>query len=135
MACGASFALAPIMIARKTENFLLGSRRTHWKLDQRIKIAVGGFWAYPFHLPKNDWLGVRCNSDSPVSVEIATGAHFAGVTTNLSWKPEKIRRNVRSASVCYRAGHDGDWVIVIRNGSLQPANVEVKVSELVTSWS
>jgi len=135
MACGASFALVPIVIARSTENFLLGFRRTHWKLDQRVTIANGGSWIYPFHLPKSGWLGIRCNSDALVSVEITSGPDLARMTTDLSWKPEQVRRNIRNASVFYRAAHDGNWVIVIRNDTLQPANVQVKVSEYLGAWS
>ena len=135
MFCGVSFALGPIVFATGTEKFLLGSGRTHWKLDQRVSVVRGDLWFYPFHLPKNGWLGVRCNSDSPVSVEIVSEAYFASATATLSRKPEESRRNVRKVSLFYRAGRDGNWVIVIRNISPATANVEVKVSEWVTMWS
>ena len=135
MACGGVFALLPMEFARKTENFLLGPRRTHWKLDQRITVANGGFWSYLFHLPKNGWLGVRCNSDVPVSVEIVSEADAAGADTVSSRKPEEMRKNVQNASVFYRAAHEGNWVLVIRNTSTKPANVEVKVADWVSTWS
>ena len=135
MFCGVSFALGPIVFARGTEKFLLGSRRTHWKLDQRVSVVRGDFWSYPFHLPKNGWLGVRCNSDSPVSVEIVSEADLVSATATLSRNPEESRRNIRNVLLSYRAGRDGNWVIVIRNDTLQPANVQIKVSEYLGAWS
>ncbi len=135
IACGAVFALLFVAFAKRIENFLVGPRRTHWILDQQVTIASEGSWTYPFHLPKNGWLGVLCDSDSNVSVEILRVADAAQGAATPSGKPEEAQRNVRKASVTYRAGHEGNWILAIRNMSSKPTNVYVKVSEWVTSWS
>src|SRR5438094_10276173 len=106
MFCGISFAITPIVFTSGTEKFLLGSRRTQCKLDQRVSVVRGDLWFYPLHIPKNGWLGVHCNSDSPVSVEIVSEADFASATAILSRKPEESRRNVRTVPLFHRAPLD-----------------------------
>ncbi len=41
MACGAAFDIGPVISARRTERFLLGSRRTNWLLDEQVEILPG----------------------------------------------------------------------------------------------
>jgi hypothetical protein len=135
MACGAAFAMGPVIFARKTERFLLGSRRTNWLLDEEVEIFSGEFWTHPFHLPRNGWLGVRCTSNAPISVEILDSPNYDRMLSRRPYRREESRKSAKNLSVYHRAGHEGDWVLLIHNNGLSRITVRVKVSALVSSWS
>jgi len=134
MFAGGAMAIGPIVFARGTENFLTGTRRTNWLVDESFHLQPAEYWSKQLDLPKNGWFGARCNSTSLISFEIMDEANFSKLNEKQPYVAEEYRQNARDPVIHYRARTAGHRVLVIRNDAVEPIVVGVKLSTWVAAW-